>query len=56
MEWKRCKHGELLGIPERFVIAMGDAGFYRIDSVIWAKESVRIDGIRRLLGRARRRK
>ena len=23
---------------------MNDAGFYRIDSVIWAKESVRING------------
>ena len=41
---KRGKKGELLGIPERFVIAMGDAGFYRIDNVIWAKESVRTDG------------
>jgi DNA modification methylase len=41
---KRGKHGELLGIPERFCIAMNDAGFYRIDNVIWAKESVRIDG------------
>jgi DNA modification methylase len=41
---KRGKQGELLGIPERFVTAMCDAGFYRIDNVIWAKESVRIDG------------
>ena len=41
---KRGKHGELLGIPERFVTSMCDAGFYRIDHVIWAKESVRIDG------------
>jgi site-specific DNA-methyltransferase (adenine-specific) len=41
---KRGKHGESLCIPERFCIAMNDAGFYRIDSVIWAKESVRIDG------------
>lgn len=41
---KRGKQGELLGIPERFVTAMYDAGFYRIDDVIWAKESVRIDG------------
>jgi hypothetical protein len=41
---KRGKQGELLGIPERFVTAMSDAGFYRIDNVIWAKESVRIDG------------
>src|SRR5690242_6435848 len=41
---KRGKYGELLGIPERFCIAMNDAGFYRIDSVVWAKQSVRIDG------------
>jgi DNA modification methylase len=41
---KRGKQGELLGVPERFCIAMCDAGFYRIDNVIWAKESVRIDG------------
>ena len=41
---KRGKHGELLGIPERFCLAMNDAGFFRIDNVIWAKESVRIDG------------
>jgi DNA modification methylase len=41
---KRGKQGELLGIPERFCIAMCDAGFYRIDSVIWAKESVQVDG------------
>jgi site-specific DNA-methyltransferase (adenine-specific) len=41
---KRGKQGELLGIPERFVIAMCDTGFYRIDSVIWAKESVQVNG------------
>jgi site-specific DNA-methyltransferase (adenine-specific) len=41
---KRGKQGELLGIPERFVTAMCDAGFYRIDNVIWAKESVQVDG------------
>jgi len=41
---KRGKQGELLGNPERFVTAMCDAGFYRIDNVIWAKDSVRIDG------------
>ena len=29
---KRGKQGELLGIPERFCIAMNDAGFYRIDN------------------------
>jgi hypothetical protein len=34
----------LLGIPERFVTAMCDAGFYRIDNVIWAKESVQVNG------------
>ena len=41
---KRGKFGELLGIPERFLIAMNEAGFYRIDNVIWAKESVQLDG------------
>jgi site-specific DNA-methyltransferase (adenine-specific) len=41
---KRGKHGELLGIPERFCNAMDDAGFYRVDHVIWAKESVQVDG------------
>src|SRR3984885_2430842 len=41
---KRGKQGELLGVPERFVTAMCDAGFYRIDNVIWAKESVQVDG------------
>ena len=41
---KRGKQGELLGIPERFVTAMCDAGFYRIDNVIWAKESVQVNG------------
>jgi hypothetical protein len=40
----RGKLGELLGIPERFVTAMCDAGFYRIDNVIWAKESVQVNG------------
>src|SRR6266568_4039150 len=35
---KRGKYGELLGIPERFCIAMNDAGFYRVDSVVWAKQ------------------
>jgi DNA modification methylase len=35
---KRGKHGELLDIPERFCVAMSDAGFYRIDNVVWAKE------------------
>jgi hypothetical protein len=41
---KRGKQGEQLGISERFCIAMCGAGFYRIDSVIWAKESVQVDG------------
>jgi DNA modification methylase len=41
---KRGKQGELLDIPERFCIAMNDAGFYRIDNVIWAKESVQVSG------------
>ena len=41
---KRGKHGELLDIPERFCIAMSDAGFYRMDNVVWAKETVKIDG------------
>jgi DNA modification methylase len=41
---KRGKNGGLLNIPQRFCIAMGDAGFHLMDHVIWAKESVRIDG------------
>jgi hypothetical protein len=41
---KRGKHGELLNIPARFCIAMSDAGFHLIDHVVWAKESVRLDG------------
>jgi DNA modification methylase len=41
---KRGRQGELLDIPERFCIAMCDAGFYRIDNVIWAKESVQVNG------------
>ena len=41
---KRGKNGGLLNIPQRFCIAMCDAGFHLIDHVIWAKESVRIDG------------
>ena len=41
---KRGKQGELLNIPQRFCIAMCDAGFHLMDHVIWAKESVRIDG------------
>jgi site-specific DNA-methyltransferase (adenine-specific) len=41
---KRGKQGELLNIPQRFCIAMSDAGFHLIDHVIWAKESVQVDG------------
>jgi len=41
---KRAKNGGLLSIPARFRIAMCDAGFHIIDDVVWAKESVRIDG------------
>ena len=41
---KRGKQGELLNIPQRFCIAMSDAGFFLIDDVIWAKESVQVDG------------
>src|SRR5580704_9854414 len=40
---KRGKQGEL-NIPQRFCIAMSDAGFFLIDDVIWAKESVQVDG------------
>jgi hypothetical protein len=41
---KRGKQGELLGMPAQFVTAMRDAGFYWIDDVIWAKESVQVSG------------
>ena len=41
---KRGKQGELLDIPQRFSIAMSDAGFYLIDHAIWAKESVLVNG------------
>jgi site-specific DNA-methyltransferase (adenine-specific) len=41
---KRAKDGGLLSIPARFRIAMCDAGFHIVDDVVWAKESVRIDG------------
>jgi hypothetical protein len=40
----QARQAELLGIAERFCIVICDAGFYRIDSVIWAKESVQVDG------------
>ena len=41
---KGCKQGELLSIPAEFCLAMKKAGFFLIDYVIWAKESVRVDG------------
>jgi len=41
---KRGKHGELLRVPHLFASAMAEAGFFLIDEVVWAKESVRIDG------------
>jgi hypothetical protein len=41
---KRGKHAELLDIPERFCLAMRHAGFYRMDSVVWAKETIKLDG------------
>ena len=41
---KRGKHGELLGVPERFLIAMQESGFFLVDKVIWAKEVLNIDG------------
>jgi site-specific DNA-methyltransferase (adenine-specific) len=41
---KRGSKGELLAVPNRFVCAMLDAGWYLIDDVVWAKEIVRVDG------------
>jgi site-specific DNA-methyltransferase (adenine-specific) len=41
---KRGKHGELLRIPHLFTAAMAAAGFYLIDEVVWAKESVQVNG------------
>jgi site-specific DNA-methyltransferase (adenine-specific) len=41
---KRGKRGELLRIPHLMAGAMAEAGFFLIDEVVWAKESVRIDG------------
>jgi DNA modification methylase len=41
---KRGKQGELLSILAEFCLAMKKAGFFLIDYVIWAKESVRVDG------------
>jgi hypothetical protein len=41
---KRGKRGELLRIPHLFADEMSKAGFYLIDEVVWAKESVQVDG------------
>jgi site-specific DNA-methyltransferase (adenine-specific) len=41
---KRGKRGELLRIPHLFAGAMADAGFFLIDEVVWAKESVQVNG------------
>jgi site-specific DNA-methyltransferase (adenine-specific) len=41
---KRGKHGELLSIPAQFCLAMNQAGFHLIDHVVWAKESVQVNG------------
>lgn len=41
---KRGSKKELQGVPERFVIAMQDAGFFLVDRVEWAKEVVMVDG------------
>jgi site-specific DNA-methyltransferase (adenine-specific) len=41
---KRGKKGELLRIPHLFANAMAEAGFFLIDEVVWAKESVQVNG------------
>ena len=41
---KRDKNGGLLSIPAQFCLAINEAGFHLIDNVIWAKESVQVDG------------
>jgi site-specific DNA-methyltransferase (adenine-specific) len=41
---KRGTRGELLRIPHLFANAMAEAGFFLIDEVVWAKESVRLNG------------
>jgi DNA modification methylase len=41
---KRDKNGGLLCVPERFIIAMQEAGFLLIDKVVWAKEITDVDG------------
>jgi DNA modification methylase len=40
---RRGKNGGPLNIPKHFCIAMWNVGFYLIDDVVWAKESVHID-------------
>jgi DNA modification methylase len=41
---KRGKCGELLRIPHLFTTAMAEAGFLLVDEVVWAKESVQVNG------------
>lgn len=41
---KRGENGELLSVPERFVLAMQQKGFLLIDKVIWAKEIINVNG------------
>ena len=41
---KRGPGKALLGVPERFQLAMQDGGFFLIDKVVWAKEIVLVDG------------
>ncbi len=41
---KRGNKGELLRIPHLFANAMAEAGFFLIDEVVWAKESVQVNG------------
>ena len=41
---KRGSKKELLGVPERFVTAMRDAGFVLMDKVVWAKEVTTVEG------------
>jgi len=38
------KDGALLAVPDRFFVAMRDAGFFLLDEVVWAKEVVLADG------------
>ncbi|MGD0694791.1 MAG: site-specific DNA-methyltransferase [Terriglobia bacterium] len=41
---KRGPNKELLEVPERFAVAMQNAGFFLVDKVVWAKEVVMVDG------------